>query len=102
MTPEASRDKTNPNYWRNELMKRIPYIPHEPTPKSNKLVDRVACCNPKIYNVNSVLVELKEQIRGMEHIFVVVEVSEEQKMNIWTFYLARKANIWWSAMKDKL
>jgi len=38
----------------------------------------------------------------MEKIFVVVEVPEEKKVNIGTFYLASEADIGWSTMKDKL
>jgi len=45
---------------------------------------------------------LEEWIRGMENIFAVIEVPEEKKVNIMTFYLTEKANIWWSTVKDRL
>ena len=38
----------------------------------------------------------------MEKIFAIVEVPEEKKVNIGTFYLASEADIWWSTVKDKL
>ena len=38
----------------------------------------------------------------MEKIFAVVEVPEEKKVNIGTFYLAGEADIWWSIVKNKL
>jgi len=37
----------------------------------------------------------------MEKIFAVVEVPEEKKVNIGTFYLAGEADIWCSTVKDK-
>jgi len=67
------------------LMKRIP--PTSPTPpvplgnslNSDKLADRVARRNPKVYDGNLDPVELEDCIRGMEKIFAVVEVPEEKK-----------------------
>jgi len=44
-------------------------------------------------------VELEEWIRGMENIFAIVEVLENKKVNIGTFYLAKEANIWWNTVK---
>jgi len=38
----------------------------------------------------------------MEKIFAVVEVAEEKKVKIGTFYLAGEADIWWRTMKDQL
>jgi len=38
----------------------------------------------------------------MEKIFTVVEVSEEKKVNIGTYYLTSEADIWWNVVKDKL
>ena len=37
--------------------------------------------------------ELEEWINGMEKIFVLIEVSEEKRINIRTFYLIEEANI---------
>jgi len=38
----------------------------------------------------------------MEKIFTVVEVPEEKKVNIGTYYLSGEADIWWNTVKDKL
>jgi len=38
----------------------------------------------------------------MEKIFTVVEVPEEKKVNIRTYYLTGEADIWWNTVKDKL
>ena len=38
----------------------------------------------------------------MEKIFAVIEVPEEKKVNIGTFYLTGEADIWWSTVKEKL
>jgi len=38
----------------------------------------------------------------MEKIFTVIEVSEEKRVNIGTFYLTRVVDIWWSTVKDRL
>jgi len=46
-------------------------------------------------------VELEEWIRSMEKIFAIVEVLEENKVTIGTFYFAEEAYIWWNTVKDK-
>ena len=74
-------------------MKRIPPAPFDISPKDNKLTDRVARCNPNIYDGKYNLVELEEWIRGMEKIYTVIEVPNERKVNVGTFYLTREANI---------
>ena len=111
MALEASGSVEDPNYWKNlviELIKRIPAAPsgsqvlQEHPPKSDKLADRVARRNPKVYDRNLDPVELEDWIRGMEKIFVVVEVPKEKKVNIGTFCLIAEADIWWSTVKDKL
>ena len=38
----------------------------------------------------------------MEKIFTVVEVPEEKRVNIGTYYLTGEADIWWNTVKDKL
>jgi len=89
-------------------MKRIPIappappVPPENPPKSDKLADKVACRNSKVYDGNLDPVQLEDSIRGIEKIFAMVEVPEEKKVNIRTFYLAGEADIRWSTMKDKL
>jgi len=57
------------------------------------LADRVARCNPKVYDGSYDPVVLEEWIREMEKIFTVVEVPEEKKMNIGTYFLSGEANI---------
>lgn len=108
---EVSGSVEDPNYWKNlviVLMKRIPAAPSgsevlpEHPPRSDKLVDRVARRNPKVYDGNLDVVELEDWIRGMEKIFTVVEVPEEKKVNRGAFYLAGEADIWWSTVKNKL
>ena len=83
-------------------MKRILQVPTEAPPKEDKLADRVARRNPNVYNGSYDPVVLEEWIRGMEKIFIVVEVPEEKKMNIGMYYLSGKADIWWNIVKDKL
>ena len=107
---EVSSTVEDPNYWKNlviELMKRIPPaspttpVPPENSSKSDKLADRVAQCNPKVYDGNLDPVELEDWIREMEKIFAIVKVPKEKKVNIETFYLAGEADIWCSTVKDK-
>ena len=45
--------------------------------------------------------KLEEWIRGMEKIFTVVEVTNEKKVNVGTFYLTREADIWWNIVQDR-
>jgi len=54
-----------------------------------------------MYNGKYDLVELEEWIRGMEKVFVVVEVPENKKVNIGTFYLIGEADIWWNTVRYK-
>jgi len=71
-------------------------------PKDGKVADRVAWYNPKVYGGKYDPVELEEWIRGMENIFIIVEVLDEKKMNLRTFYLTGEADNWWSTVKDRL
>ena len=57
---------------------------------------------PKVHDANYALVVLEEWVRGMDKIFTVVEVPEEMKVNIGTYYLTGEADIWWNIVKDKL
>jgi len=87
---ETSSSTVGPDYWQNiiiELMKRISPIPPEGPSKPNDVADRVAKRNPRMYDGKYDLIELQEWIRGMEKIFVVVEVPKNKKVNIGTFYL---------------
>jgi len=83
-------------------MKRIPQVPAETPPKEDKLANRVARRNPKVYYGSYDLVILEEWIRGMEKIFTVIEVPEEKRVNIRTYYLTGEADIWLNTVKDKL
>jgi len=86
----------NPSYWLAlvaELMKRILQVPTEAPPKEDKLADRVARRNPNVYNGSYDPVILEEWIKGMEKIFTVVEVPEEKKVNIGTYYFTSEADI---------
>jgi len=86
-------------------MKRIPAVPHVPPenpPKSNKLANTVAQCNLKVYDGNLDPIELENWIKGIEKIYAIIEVPEERKVNIRTFYLAGEIDIWWSTVKGKL
>ena len=66
------------------------------------MADKVAWRNPKVDDRSYDPVVLEEWIRGMENVFTVVEVPEEKKMNIRTYYLLGEVGIWWNTMKDKL
>jgi len=83
-------------------MKRIPQVVIETALKDDKLADKVAQRNPKVYDTNYDPVVLKEWVRGMEKIFTVVEVPEEKKINIGTYYLTGEADIWWNTVKGRL
>jgi len=108
MPPISSKLANNvgdPNYWLAlvaELMKRIPQVPTETPPKEDKLANRVAWHNLKVYDGTYHLVVLEEWIREMEKIFPVVEVPEEKKVSVGTYYLIGEADIWWNTVKDKL
>jgi len=47
-------------------------------------------------------VELQAWIRGIEKIFIIVDVLEDKKVNIRIFYLIEDIDFWWSAVKDGL
>ena len=82
ITSKLANNVGDLNYWSAlvaELIKRIPEVPTETPTKDNKLVDRVARRNPKMYDGNYDPIVLEEWIREMEKIFTVVEVVEEKK-----------------------
>ena len=68
-------------------MKRIPPIPPKSPSTPNDVADRVAKRNPRTCDGKYDLVLLEEWIRGMKRIFAIVEVPEDKKMDIRTFYL---------------
>jgi len=83
--PEFTNNIRDPNYWPAlvaELLKQIPQVPTETSPKDDKLADRIEQCNPKVYDGNYDPVVLEEWVRRMEKIFTVVKVPEEKKVNI--------------------
>jgi len=55
-----------------------------------------------VYDRNYDPVVLEEWVKGIEKIFTVVEMPEEKKVNIGTYYLTGEADIWWNTVKDKL
>jgi len=55
-----------------------------------------------VYDENYDPVPLEEWVRGIEKIFTMVEVPEEKKVNIGTYYLTGEANIWWNIVKGRL
>jgi len=66
-----AKDPNNSIYWQAlvvELMQHIPLVLLINPPKEDKLVDRVARCNPKTYCRNYDPVKLEEWITGMEKI----------------------------------
>jgi len=95
------KDPNNSQALVAELIKRIPQVPIETPHKEDKTTDRIARCNPKVYGGSYNLVVLEEWIRGMEKISTVVEVLQENKVNIGTYYLTSEADIWWNTVKDK-
>jgi len=66
-----------PNYCQSlmfELMNRIPPIPPEISHMEDKIVDRVAYRNPKIYDGQCSPMKLKEWIRSMEMILTMIDI----------------------------
>ena len=55
--------------------------------KTDKLENRIARYNLKVYEGKYHPVELEEWIRGIGKICIVVEVLEETKINVRTIYL---------------
>ena len=99
------KDLNNPIYWKElmaELMQLILPVPLINPHKEDRLADSVARCNPKTCSRSYDAVKLEEWIRGMKNIFTIIEVPEEKRVNIMTFYLTGKAYIWWSTVKDRL
>jgi len=47
-----------------------------------------------VYDGNYEPVVLEEWVRGIEKIFIVVEVPEEKKVNIGMYYLNGETDIW--------
>ena len=59
ITLEFTNNIRDSNCWLAELMKQISYVRTETPLKGDKLADRVARCNPKVYagNYNPVVLE---------------------------------------------
>ena len=77
-------------------------MPAENPHRDDKLADRVARRNSKVYDGKYEPVELEEWVRGMKKIFTVVEVPEEKKVNIGMSYLTDEADIWWKTIKGRV
>ena len=54
-----------------------------------------------MYDGNYEPVVLEEWVRGIEKIFIVVEVPEEKKVNIGMYYLTIETDIW-NTIKGRL
>jgi len=76
-----------------ELIKWSPQVPTETRSKDENLADRVPRCKAKVDNGKYDRVELEEWARGIEKMFIVVEVLEERKVNIGTYCLTVKADM---------
>jgi len=103
--PEFANNIGDLNYWSAlvaELMKQIPQVPTETPPKDDKLVDRVAWYNSKVYDRNYGPAPLEEWVRGITKIFIGVEVPQEKKIIIGMYCLTGEVDILWNTMKDKL
>jgi len=56
--------------------------PHKP----DKSQDRIAQCNPKVYDGKLYPLGFEEWIRGMVKMFTIVKVPEDKKVNIGPFH----------------
>ena len=100
--PELANNIGNPNYWLSlvaKLTKQIPPVTIENPPKEDKMADRVAWRNPKVYDGKHYPVVSQEWLREVKKIFTVVEVQEEKKVKIRTFYLTGEDDIWYYIVK---
>ena len=91
ISSELAHNSGGPDYWPTlvaKLMKRIPQVPTEAPPKEDKLANRLARRNPKVYDGSYDPVVLEEWIRGVVNIITVVEVPKGKKVNIVTYYLS--------------
>ena len=80
-------------------MKQIPLLPAGYHPRGDKLANKVARRKPKVYNGKY---DSGKWVRGMEKSFTLLEVPEEKKLDIRTYYLTSEANIWWNTIKGRL
>jgi len=65
--PELTNNIGSLNYWSTmvaELMRQIPQVHVETPPKNDKLANRVARHNPKVYEGKYDPVQLEEWVRG--------------------------------------
>ena len=98
------KNSNNSNYWQTLVSKLISIstIPPKNPTKGEKIANMITRHNPKTYDGKYGTMELVEWIREMEKIFTIIEILEEKKVNIVTFYLIRKDDIWWSTVKDRV
>ena len=64
-------------------MKRIPRTCTKILRKDDKLANRVARRNPKIYYGKYDAIELEEWIRGMKKVFTSIKVPEDKRGEHW-------------------
>jgi len=83
-----------------EITKKLKEVEPEKTESETKFFDRVAKRNPKVYEGKEDPMILEEWIRQMEKIFDVVEVPDNKRIKIWTFYLSGTADIWWETVRN--
>ena len=83
-----------------EITKKLKEVEPEKPGSEVKFFDRVAKRNPKVYEGKEDPMILEEWIRQMEKIFDVVEVPDNKRINIRTFYLFGTADIWWRTVRN--
>ena len=84
-------------------------MPTKISPKEDKLADRIARRNPKVYDENYDPVVLKEWVREMKKIFTAKEVPEEKKVKgglvgpqfIWSKFLRELMAKFYPAMVQR-
>jgi len=81
-------------------MSRIAPISTESISKPDKLAERMAQFNHKVYDGKFNPIELEEWIKVTEKIFDVIQVLMEKTVNTRTHYLGGEVDILWSMVKD--
>jgi len=84
---------------RTGITKRLKEAKPERTGGETKFSDRVTKRNPKVYEGKEDPMILGEWIRQIQKIFDVVEVTNNKRINIWTFYLSGTTDMWCLAVK---
>jgi len=82
-----------------EITKRLKEVEPKKSGSETKFFDQVAKRNPKVYEGKEDPMILEEWIGQMEKIFDVVEVPDNKRINIGTFYLSGTADMWWGTVR---